>query len=354
MSCHKFIIFIRNVLQPPEELGDVEDCGIIGSKEYTEDNAASSLRSQPDATPVVPDRPLDEATIDECLWDCEWIDNPYYKKALLWRTKHFDNVTRDDTISYALVTSPTVPQNLICLEDCFSLFPSVPTFSEIQKQCSDQGFDRLVPTHTSLGQAYIESNYKNASLLSVDKNNKTDYTTTSWNPNLDCLEWIWKEQRQKGAEDNILSNLPTANISNIFNNALQTASVTTTARPTPVTTAPPTTPARPNPTEKKTTTTTTTSTTIQPKQPQNSEEAEGGRDSKSERKRQKEFRQALESKQVVSLAVQPDIDTNWWWMGSDQISNNVRAVHMQKNEISQLEDCQKASLACPQVWDLYV
>ena len=272
--------FDRNVLQPIELLEDVEECGIPGSDTYTPKDTASS-RSESDPNVVSSDR-QDEATIQECLWDCEWIENPFYKKALVWRTKFLFTEKRDDTASYALLTSPMVPRDLTCLKDCFSLFPSVPTFSDLQKQCSDQGFDRLVPTYTELGRAYIESNYTETSLI-LEGGDTSNYATASLNPNLDCLEWIWKQERQKTSEDNLLSKLPETLI-----NILEPSGTT----------------------EEK------------------SDELELGQNVLKN--------SILEA--VETSEPKPVVDLNWWWMGTDQLSNNVQAIHKRRNQIRGLDD----------------
>ena len=93
------------------------------------------------------------------------------------------------------------------MKDCFNLFPIAPTLDVIKEQCSAAGFDRLVPTHTPAGQAFIESKYSDISLfwnaVKLGWNNNgslLDYATTSWNPNLDCLVWTWKTPRQQESD----------------------------------------------------------------------------------------------------------------------------------------------------------
>ena len=96
---------------------------------------------------------------------------------------------------------------MTCVKDCFNLFPIAPTLDVIKEQCSAAGFDRLVPTHTPAGQAFIESKYSDISLfwnaVKLGWNNNgslLDYATTSWNPNLDCLVWTWKTPRQQESD----------------------------------------------------------------------------------------------------------------------------------------------------------
>ena len=93
------------------------------------------------------------------------------------------------------------------MKDCFNLFPIAPTLDVIKEECSAAGFDRLVPTHTPAGQAFIESKYSDISLfwnaVKLGWNNNgslLDYATTSWNPNLDCLVWTWKTSRQQESD----------------------------------------------------------------------------------------------------------------------------------------------------------
>ena len=107
------------------------------------------------------------------------------------------------------------------MKDCFNLFPIAPTLDVIKEECSAAGFDRLVPTHTPAGQAFIESKYSDISLFwnavksgwSNSNGSLLDYATTSWNPNLDCLVWTWKTPRQQESDpSNItldaVNNLP--------------------------------------------------------------------------------------------------------------------------------------------------
>ena len=67
----------RGFLQP-EVLEDVEDCGVPGTEE--DETSASSVDSRADVV-------SDEVTVEECLWDCEWQHNPFYKGVLQWNTK---------------------------------------------------------------------------------------------------------------------------------------------------------------------------------------------------------------------------------------------------------------------------
>ena len=93
----------RNLFQP-EILEDVEECGILGSKEYTPSLPSSrQANANRNLTPYE-----DEDTIQECLWDCDWQPNPYYKKSLVWLTKQLEfSLTEDNTV-WSLISSPQV------------------------------------------------------------------------------------------------------------------------------------------------------------------------------------------------------------------------------------------------------
>ena len=52
---------------------------------------------------------------EECLWDCEWVDNPAYKTF----SKYV--LPNDDTTQVLILfTTPKIPKSLSCLADCFS------------------------------------------------------------------------------------------------------------------------------------------------------------------------------------------------------------------------------------------
>ena len=62
---------------------------------------------------------------DECFWDCEWVANPLYNQT--WSIDVVDQNIRDSTtqdkktIFYAVqytMTTPKIPRNLSCLDDC--------------------------------------------------------------------------------------------------------------------------------------------------------------------------------------------------------------------------------------------
>jgi hypothetical protein len=68
-----------------------------------------------------------EGAVDQCLWDCDWIENPYYGKT--WRVSVVDQNIRDPmstnmnfkttfaNVRY-FMTTPKIPTNLDCLDDC--------------------------------------------------------------------------------------------------------------------------------------------------------------------------------------------------------------------------------------------
>ena len=177
---------------------DVADCGIPGTEADS-----SSTRS----VASVEDLVSDEVTVEECLWDCEWQPNPFYKQVLKWETKLKEDNSTKDNAHLLLFTSPQIPRNLSCLEDCFIRFEAGSDWakrSKVRRKCSANGLDRLIPTHTKEGQEFIESRYSDASLY---WENKDDFASV--NPNLDCLEWKGKKFREKSAETSNFIDLDT-------------------------------------------------------------------------------------------------------------------------------------------------
>ena len=149
----------------------------------------------------------DEVTVEECLWDCEWQPNPFYKQVLKWETKLKEDNSTKDNAHLLLFTSPQIPRNLSCLEDCFIRFEAGSDWakrSKVRRKCSANGLDRLIPTHTKEGQEFIESRYSDASLYWA---NEDDFASV--NPNLDCLGWKGKKFREKSAETSNYIDLDT-------------------------------------------------------------------------------------------------------------------------------------------------
>ena len=268
-------------------LEDVEDCGIPGTEE--DETSARSV--------------ADEVTVEECLWDCEWQHNPFYKGVLQWNTKLRESNFTTDNTHLLLFTSPQVPRNLTCLQDCFIRFEAGSDWakrSKIRRKCSANGLDRLIPTHTQEGQDFIESSYSDALLFW--KNNQT---FASVNPNLDCLEWKGKKFRQKSA---VISN---------YIEGIETASdggadkAVINSRLTWVKSA----------TKKK------VKKRTKPKKKNGKLKKKNGKMKKKRSRNAKRFtRQADEEDSSVR------VDEEWYWQGTRQFSTNVEAVHREEGE----------------------
>ena len=117
-----------------ETLEDYDSCGIFGEEENT---------TEPNPTKQNRARIGDEY---ECLWDCEWEFNPFYKSGDNYVTHLGIPGSYASQQSYPFVhTCPKIPKDLGCLEDCFSFYknPSKKREKKIAK-CSEQGFDTLV------------------------------------------------------------------------------------------------------------------------------------------------------------------------------------------------------------------
>ena len=54
---------------------------------------------------------------DECIWDCKWVTNPFYREK--WNiTVQDENLnTAFSNVTY-IMTTPRLPDNLTCLDDC--------------------------------------------------------------------------------------------------------------------------------------------------------------------------------------------------------------------------------------------
>ena len=108
-SCIKNKFVFRNLFQP-EVFEDVEGCGIVGFKNYTPPPISNSFGPralnpfQGQAGP----KEHDEATIEDCLWRCEWQPNPYYKQTLFYWTKYLEYLYTADNSFWTLMASPKV------------------------------------------------------------------------------------------------------------------------------------------------------------------------------------------------------------------------------------------------------
>ena len=112
----------------------MEECGIPGTEEVGARDSEVK----------------DEVRVEECLWDCQWQPNPCYKKVLKWITKLTEKKNTEDNTHLLLFTSPQLPRNLRCLEDCFVRFKAGSDWakrSKVRRKCSANGLDRMIPTH---------------------------------------------------------------------------------------------------------------------------------------------------------------------------------------------------------------
>ena len=167
-----------------ETLEDYDSCGIFGDEQ-------TKPKYKPNRARIGDDY--------ECLWDCEWQFNPFYKSGDIFYTKLGLHIEQFPMVH----TSPQLPTNLTCLSDCFSFYKNprndVMTKKRSRKrvQCSAQGFDTLVPTHHEFGVNFTASQYSDMALW---KSSWEFYETIigSWNPNLDCLMLLESIPRQQG------------------------------------------------------------------------------------------------------------------------------------------------------------
>ena len=66
----------------------------------------------------------------ECLWDCKWKDNPFFRKTIFWRyggwgntSTVIPNICQDNDIEKCVqvyLSLPKIPEDLLCLNDCFT------------------------------------------------------------------------------------------------------------------------------------------------------------------------------------------------------------------------------------------
>ena len=239
--------------------------------------------------------------MEECLWDCQWQPNPYYKGVFKWSTKlNEKNVVTKDNTHLLLFTSPNVPRDLRCLEDCFKRFEAGSDWakrSKVRRKCSANGLDRLIPTHTQAGQDFIESKYSNASLFW-----ENDFASV--NPNLDCLEWKGKKFRQKSVEiSNFIDILDMEDSEGkkvVVNARLSWAKNATRTKVN----------GKKDHKRKK------HSSTNHKRNP-------------NKRRKSKRSRKTLRYKRQSN---ERDVDEEWFWHGTRQFSTNVEAVHRDVEE----------------------
>ena len=54
---------------------------------------------------------------DECLWDCNWVTNPFYRDSWSISVRDENLDTTFSNVTY-IMTTPRIPDNLMCLDDC--------------------------------------------------------------------------------------------------------------------------------------------------------------------------------------------------------------------------------------------
>ena len=89
---------------------------VVSAVEELEDFPGCGLRNAPS---------LSERGDDECLWDCTWVTNPFYRKS--WNIRLVDQHLRDPNqanqkvvfkdVRY-IMTTPRIPRDLSCLANC--------------------------------------------------------------------------------------------------------------------------------------------------------------------------------------------------------------------------------------------
>ena len=105
ISC---LMLLWKISNANEQLSDFPACGFR--------NEASTVH------PFLPERVQRR---DECLWDCDWVDNPFYRTN--WTIHLVDNYLNNpdnpnekvvfENVKYFMMT-PKIPKNLTCLDGC--------------------------------------------------------------------------------------------------------------------------------------------------------------------------------------------------------------------------------------------
>ena len=109
----------RILLHGQETLEDYDSCGIFGD----EGNRASY---RPNRARIGDDY--------ECLWDCEWQLNPFYRSGDVYVTKLGFQVENFPMVH----TSPRLPKDLTCLDDCFGFYKN-PRNAGMRKKRNKRG-----------------------------------------------------------------------------------------------------------------------------------------------------------------------------------------------------------------------
>ena len=101
----------------------LEDFKCRWSLDQLSDFPACGFRNE--ASTVHPFIPGRVQRRDECLWDCDWVDNPFYRDN--WTIHLVDNYLKNpdnpdekvmfEDVKYFMMT-PKIPKNLTCLDGC--------------------------------------------------------------------------------------------------------------------------------------------------------------------------------------------------------------------------------------------
>jgi len=103
-------ILNSRILQTEHYLTDFDDCGELGGKDREENDETEAEGRQFLYRPV---------NLKQCMWDCKWKHNPYFKTSFPWLNLTEKN-SKGKNINFLIdVTAPRVPKNLECLKDCF-------------------------------------------------------------------------------------------------------------------------------------------------------------------------------------------------------------------------------------------
>ena len=191
--------FLRVVTNTQETLEDAPNCGELGLEESTTRQAGESS--------------IDVRDDFLCLLDCEWKPNPWFKRIITISTQWNDGQAHIHNTFRIMITSPQLPVDLNCLDDCFDRYlpypqnqpnrpRNSPFLEDIRKNCSANGFDRQVPTHTKAAADFTASSFTNMDLFWSNR-------IASWNPNLDCLLYTKRTRRTNAADvGNFVSESP--------------------------------------------------------------------------------------------------------------------------------------------------
>ena len=142
---------------------------------------------------------------NECLSSCTWQANPFFKTRpegfdVHYGTKWYERFFTGDNTFPQLHDSPMVPKDLSCLSSCFVRYKSAPSeiLTTIQRECSDNGIDRQIPTHLEMGTMMVENNFTTF-FPSIPQ---------PFNPNLDCLVYYETKERRTCSTNGVCNFIP--------------------------------------------------------------------------------------------------------------------------------------------------